>query len=219
MKMLAGSVLDADFWNLERSVSEAVSAGVQRLHLDVADGSFVQGISFGDRIVRSIAEKSKVPCDVHLMVTHPESQVKLLSGIEGISTIYFHIESADNPKSVINAIKSAGMIAGIALSPGSSLQNIKGLLSSVDAVLVMLVEPGRGGQRMIPQMLERVKALDRIRKDKNHFEIAVDGGIKVENIRAVAGAGADVLVVGSGIFGQNDVGKAVKSLVSELNFS
>ncbi|MFP3137739.1 MAG: ribulose-phosphate 3-epimerase [Nitrososphaeria archaeon] len=217
MRALSGSVLEVDFWDVGDAVSEAVRAGLHRLHFDVTDGAFVPRISFGDRIVRSIARRAGVPSDVHLMVERPELQAAHFGGVENLGTIYFHVEAARDPGAAIRAIRALGARVGVAISPGSEISAVERLLGGVDAVLVMLVEPGAGGQRMIPGMLGRIRALDGARRRMGlDLEIAADGGIRAENAREVLEAGADVLVVGSGIFGQGDITGAVRRLLAEL---
>jgi len=209
---LAGSILDADFSNLLEQIRIAVDAGLDMLHFDIADGCFVPKITFGVNVVESVRRRFAIPSEVHLMVVNPERYVEPFANL-GVEYVYFHYEATRYHYRVIRLIQEKGAKAGIALNPSTELLLVKNLLEHVDAVLVMLVEPGFGGQQMIEGALSKVAALRKYREKRGlEYKIAVDGGIKHTNVDKVLKAGADIVVVGSGIFKEGDIASAVRKL-------
>lgn len=179
---------------------------VNSVHIDVMDGIFVEDIAFGvDEVLSLKTELKKV---VHLMTLDLESKIPEYA-LAGADTIIFHIEAAKNPAKIIQQIKNEEAMVGISLKPRTPVERIKQFLKDVDLVLVMTVEPGEGGQKLMPEMLEKVR---KIRKLNKNIDIEVDGGIELENIRQVKEAGANRFVVGSAIFGQKDPLKALEEL-------
>ena len=213
MKKILPSILSADFANLERDIKELENIGIDMFHIDVMDGNFVPNISFGFPIIEAIRPKTDKVFDCHLMIANPENYVEQFCKI-GCDMISFHIEATNHADRLIQVIKDNGKKAGIVLNPQTSLESIKYLLPKVDYVLIMTVNPGFGGQKFIPEMLEKIEELAKIREEKNYnFLIEVDGGINVETSKACRDKGADILVCGSFLFGSSDKEKTLGELL------
>jgi len=206
---LSPSVLSADFARLLDAV-RAVEPWVDRLHWDVMDAHFVPNLTFGPPVVNSLRRHLEIPFDVHLMIDHPADYVERFE-LRSDDSIIFHIEADDAPRAVFGAIGRVPARAGVTLRPGTPLESLAPLLDDVSLILMMTVEPGFGGQRILPSSADRVRAV-RALVGPRPIEIAVDGGIDVHNIRAIAHAGADIVVAGSAIFGQSDPVAAAKAL-------
>lgn len=204
MKKILPSILSADFANLERDIKELESIGIDMFHIDVMDGNFVPNISFGFPIIESIRPKTDKVFDCHLMIANPENYVEQFCKV-GCDMVSFHIEATNHADRVIQVIKNNGKKAGIVLNPQTSIESIKYLLPKLDYVLIMTVNPGFGGQKFIPEMLEKIEELAKLREEKNYnFLIEVDGGINTETSKACRDKGADLLVCGSFLFGASD---------------
>ena len=213
MKKILPSILSADFANLERDIKELENIGIDMFHIDVMDGNFVPNISFGFPIIEAIRPKTDKVFDCHLMIANPENYVEQFCKV-GCDMISFHIEATNHADRLIQVIKDNGKKAGIVLNPQTSLESIKYLLPKVDYVLIMTVNPGFGGQKFIPEMLEKIEELAKIREEKNYnFLIEVDGGINVETSKACREKGADILVCGSFLFGASDKEKTLGELL------
>ena len=213
MKKILPSILSADFANLERDIKELESIGVDMFHIDVMDGNFVPNISFGFPIIESIRPKTDKIFDCHLMIANPENYVEQFCKV-GCDMVSFHIEATNHADRVIQVIKNNGKKAGIVLNPQTSIESIKYLLPKLDYVLIMTVNPGFGGQKFIPEMLEKIEELTKLREEKNYnFLIEVDGGINTETSKACRDKGADLLVCGSFLFGANDKEKTLGELL------
>ena len=213
MKKILPSILSADFANLERDIKELENIGIDMFHIDVMDGNFVPNISFGFPIIEAIRSKTDKVFDCHLMIANPENYVEQFCKV-GCDMISFHIEATNHADRLIQVIKDNGKKAGIVLNPQTSLESIKYLLPKVDYVLIMTVNPGFGGQKFIPEMLEKIEELAKIREEKNYnFLIEVDGGINVETSKACRDKGADILVCGSFLFGASDKEKILGELL------
>ena len=213
MKKILPSILSADFANLERDIKELESIGVDMFHIDVMDGNFVPNISFGFPIIESIRPKTDKIFDCHLMIANPENYVEQFCKV-GCDMVSFHIEATNHADRVIQVIKNNGKKAGIVLNPQTSIESIKYLLPKLDYVLIMTVNPGFGGQKFIPEMLEKIEELTKIREEKNYnFLIEVDGGINIETSKACRDKGADLLVCGSFLFGASDKEKTLGELL------
>lgn len=214
MKKILPSILSADFANLERDIKELESIGIDMFHIDVMDGNFVPNISFGFPIIESIRPKTDKVFDCHLMIANPENYVEQFCNV-GCDMVSFHIEATNHADRVIQVIKNNGKKAGIVLNPQTTIESIKYLLPKLDYVLIMTVNPGFGGQKFIPEMLEKIEELAKIREDKGYnFLIEVDGGINIETSKACRDRGADLLVCGSFLFGasnkENTLGELLK---------
>jgi len=216
-KKISPSLLSADFANLEREIKMLEEGGAHLLHIDVMDGHFVPNITIGPPVVAAINKVASIPLDVHLMIENPGLYVDEFIKA-GADYVTIHVEAAPHLHRVIQQIKAKGVKAGVSLNPHTSLSNLENVLSDVDMVLIMSVNPGFGGQSFIPQALTKVKQLKQMLKDSGneHVEIEIDGGIKLDNIKEVAQAGVDVFVSGSGIFKSDDpkamIGKMIQAI-------
>jgi len=216
MKKLSPSMLSADFGNLNDQIKIIEDAGAQYLHIDVMDGVFVPNISFGAPVYKSIRKNSKMIFDVHLMIVEPERYIEDFVKA-GADIVNFHVEATDNPKAVIDKIKSYGIKTGITIKPKTDISAVIPYLSDVDLVLVMTVEPGFGGQKLMPDCLDKITELKKIREENSFsFEIEVDGGVGIKNIREVMNSGVDVVVAGSAVFGADDITGAVYDLLKVI---
>ena len=213
MKKILPSILSADFANLERDVRELEQIGIDMFHIDVMDGNFVPNISFGFPIIEAIRSKTDKIFDCHLMIARPEEYVERFCNA-GCDMVSFHIEATNHADRVIQIIKNSGKKAGIVLNPQTSIESVKYLLPKLDYVLIMTVNPGFGGQKFIPEMLDKIEELAKIREEKGYsFLIQVDGGVNVETSKLCRDRGADLLVCGSFLFGAEDKEKILGELL------
>ena len=210
--IIAPSILSADFANLADEVKKVTDAGAEYIHLDVMDGSFVPEITIGAPVVKSLRKISNAFFDVHLMVEHPETQIKSFADA-GADLITFHVEAAKHPHRILQQIHELGCKAGVALNPGTSLSMIEELVEFADMILIMTVNPGYAGQKFIDSQLGKIHMLyHMIEEMEVDCDIQVDGGINPETSVLVREAGANVLVAGSAIFGAADIAQAVKDI-------
>lgn len=213
MAILSPSILSASFAHLEDDCRKAIAGGAGMLHYDVMDGHFVPNISFGIPVLKSI--HSAMPdafFDVHLMITEPLKYVGEFAKA-GASLINFHVESDSDAQETLNAIKAAGCKAGMTIKPNTPADAVYPYLDQLDLVLVMTVEPGFGGQKFMPDMMEKVKALAAERDRRGlSFLIEVDGGINTQTGKVCMEAGVDVLVAGSTAFSVDDITAACRAL-------
>ena len=213
MKKILPSILSADFANLERDVRELEQIGIDMFHIDVMDGNFVPNISFGFPIIEAIRSKTDKIFDCHLMIARPEEYVERFCNA-GCDMVSFHIEATNHADRVIQIIKNSGKKAGIVLNPQTPIESVKYLLPKLDYVLIMTVNPGFGGQKFIPEMLEKIEELAKIREEKGYsFLIQVDGGVNVETSKLCRDKGADLLVCGSVLFGAEGKEKTLGELL------
>ena len=217
---IAPSILSADFARLGEQVQEAVEAGADLIHVDVMDGQFVPNMTLGPLVVsaiRPIAEAGGVPLDVHLMIERPEQMIPAFAEA-GAGIITVHVETCPHLHRTLQQIKELGVKAGVTLNPGTPLVSLSEVLSEVDMVLIMSVNPGFGGQAYIPGSSRRLSALRGMldASGLGHVDIEVDGGVKAENIRQIAQAGGNVLVAGSAVFNKK---ASVKENIQALRLS
>jgi len=209
---LSPSVLSANFARLQEDIKNAEKGGADRFHLDVMDGHFVPNISFGPMIVRTMKTITRLPLDVHLMISDPDKYIPEFVSA-GAEFVIPHIEAPYDIYRSVQLIVELGAKAGVALNPGTPIERVEPLLDKIDMVIIMSVCPGFGGQKFQPQALKRVKVLrsmlDRL---KPAVHIAVDGGVKRENIAEIHASGADILWAGSAVFETQDVEKTVREL-------
>ena len=215
MNCLSPSILSADFANLGEQVRMLDEAGAQYVHIDVMDGMFVPSISFGMPVIKSIRECSDRIFDVHLMIEEPGRYIDDLAEV-GADPITVHAEACKHLDRTIEAIKEKGLLAGVALNPATPLSAIEWILSKVDMVLIMSVNPGFGGQKLIPYTVEKVRALKKMIDEKGlKIDIEVDGGVNLENVTEVMDAGANIIVAGSAVF-KGDISENVERFLDVL---
>lgn len=198
--ILAPSLLSADLADLKNALGLVEKNGGSAVHIDVMDGRFVPQISYGQPVVKSLRKYSSLPFDVHLMVEHPEEQVESFAE-SGADWITFHHEACIHSHRLVQKIHDLGKKAGISIVPSTPVMAIKELLEYVDIVLVMTVNPGFGGQKLIPSCVKKISELVKIRDELGLcYKISVDGGVNADTLQDVASAGADIIVSGSAFF-------------------
>ena len=216
MAKLAPSILSADFSRLADQIALIELGGADYVHMDVMDGAFVPNITFGGPVVKSVVGKTGLPFDIHLMIEHPEQRIPDFVTPQ-TEFIVVHQEACTHLHRVIQQIKDLGVKAGVALNPATPVSSLEYVLSDLDLVLVMSVNPGFGGQKFIPSAMDKIRLLNRIRREKDlHFVIEIDGGVNLKNAADIKAAGCDILVAGSAVFGADDIPARVREFQSVL---
>lgn len=216
MNILSPSLLAADFARLGEQMRMVDQAGAQYFHYDVMDGRFVPNISMGLPVLQSIRKVTKKKLDVHLMIEEPERYISDFSDA-GADIITVHAETCRHLDQVVRDIRREGVLAGVALNPATPLSVLDYVLPEVDMVLIMTVNPGYGGQKMIPYTLDKIRELRGIIQRRGlSTDIEVDGGVKIDNVSDFLAAGANVVVAGSGIF-KGDLAGNVEAFLEKMN--
>ena len=216
MNQLAPSILSADFSRLGEEVKAIEAGGAHLIHVDVMDGHFVPNISYGATVMKSLTGRTSLPYDVHLMIENPD---QFVADFVTPQTEYItvHQEAVRHLNRSIQWIHSHGVKAGVSINPATPLVVLENILSDVELVLIMSVNPGFGGQKLIPDCLDKVKKLREWRKQKGYaFEIQMDGGITLENLDQVLEAGVDIVVAGSAIFHTQDIESTTRQFMKKL---
>ncbi len=210
MVKIAPSILSADFLKLGEEIKAAEAAGADMLHIDIMDGHFVPNITIGSSIVKSIRKITPLPLDVHLMIEEPEKYLRdfIKAGADYLTV---HYEASVHLHRTIQRIKESGIKAGVSLNPATPIWSLEHILPDADIALLMSVNPGFGGQDFIPQIIDKIKTLKNLLREKGFPTlIEVDGGVKLENAADIISAGADILVMGSAFFNSENYGTIIK---------
>jgi len=201
---ISPSILSADFSQLGSEIKKLEEGGADLIHVDVMDGHFVPNLTIGPPVIKNLRKYTKLPFDVHLMISPVHEYIENYANA-GADIITIHPEATESLKESISLIKKFGKKVGVSLNPKTEIKTLIDEIDNIDLVLVMSVNPGFGGQKFMPEVLDKIKELKKIR-DKNqfHFDIEVDGGINFSNSKKVLEAGADILVSGTTVFKEND---------------
>ena len=201
---ISPSILSADFSQLGKEIKRLEVGGADLIHVDVMDGHFVPNITIGPPVIKTLRNYTKLPFDVHLMISPVHKYIENYAEA-GADIITIHPEATDNLKESINLIKKFGKKVGVSLNPKTEIKTLIDEIENIDLVLVMSVNPGFGGQKFMPEVLDKIKELKKIKDEgKYHFDIEVDGGINFSNSKIVLEAGANILVSGTTVFKEND---------------
>ena len=209
MKLIAPSILAADFSNLSQQIRLVEMAGADIIHCDIMDGQFVPNITFGPLMVETVNRITKLPIDVHLMIKDPDQFIDKFAEA-GADYISVHQEEVIHLNSTLNRIKDIGVNAGVVLNPSTPVNTLEDVLEIVDYILIMSVNPGFGGQKFIPETIKKIERLNELREKYNlNYKIEIDGGVDTSNIQIISEAGCNIFVAGSSIFKADNVSAAV----------
>lgn len=214
---LAPSILSADFSRLGEIIAETTEAAADYIHVDVMDGRFVPNLTIGPMVLNSIRPHTSLPMDVHLMIVEPERLIPDFADA-GANILTVHQEVVPHLHRVIQQIKDLGIAAGVAINPSTSATSLEEVLSELDLVLVMSVNPGFGGQSFIPSVLSKIRQVRKMIDEKQlSTKIEVDGGIKADNVKKVVDAGADIIVAGSAIYNHdNSIKESIRKFREQM---
>ncbi|MEG1554232.1 MAG: ribulose-phosphate 3-epimerase [Rikenellaceae bacterium] len=213
-RIISPSFLSADFLNLERDVTMINKSNAEWIHLDIMDGVFVPNISFGLPVVKAIRSVTKKVLDVHLMIVDPDKYIDAFANA-GADYLTVHVETTTHLHRTLQAIKAKGMKAGVSLNPHTPLSSIEEVITDIDLVLLMSVNPGYGGQSFIEHSIDKVKRLKKMIVDNNASTlIEIDGGVSLKNARTLFDAGCDALVAGSAVFGSDNPSETIDKLLN-----
>lgn len=212
MKLIAPSILSADGGRLAEEIIAIEKAGADWIHVDVMDGHFVPNITMGPAIIAALRKTTKLPFDVHLMINDPDRYIESFAAA-GADYITVHVEAARHLHRTVELINKFGKNAGVSLNPATPLSSVEEILTDIDLLLIMSVNPGFGGQKFIPGALSKIqRAREMIAKLPTPPLLEVDGGVNLHNIADIAGAGADILVAGAAVFGTTDYAQTITAL-------
>ncbi len=210
--LIAPSILSADLLKLKEQVQLAEENGADFIHVDVMDGNFVPNLTFGPNMVKALKQFSKIPLDVHLMISNPDFHIEHYAKA-GADIITVHVEACTHLHRTIQTVHDFGKKAGVSLNPATSLSSVEEIIGEIDLLLIMTVNPGFGGQKFIRKGLQKInKAREMINNSGKDIYLEVDGGINRETAPEVVKQGANVLVAGNAIFGQNDIAAAIRNI-------
>jgi ribulose-phosphate 3-epimerase len=216
MIKLAPSILSADFSRLGEEIQNIERAGADLIHIDVMDGHFVPNITLGPMILKDLEGKTKLPFDIHLMIENPERFIESFVTVN-TQIITVHAEACTHLHRVIQQIRSYGIKAGVSFNPATPLDALEYIMADIDLILIMSVNPGFGGQKFIPSSMEKIRRAKELVLQKNpKIELEIDGGITLENVKAVKDAGVDIVVAGSAIFGAPDTFLATREFILQM---
>lgn len=212
MRIIAPSILSADFGNLAKEIEMVNRSEADWLHLDIMDGLFVPNISFGFPVVEAVAKLSEKPLDAHLMIMNPERYVKRFAEV-GVSWLSFHLEATEDVQKCVDLIHESGMKSGLAIKPATPVSSIRQFLPELDYIVVMSVEPGYSGQKFMPEALYKAAETKRLVEEVNpDCLIQMDGGISQDNIDEIEKSGVDIFVAANAVFGADNPSDAIAAL-------
>lgn len=212
-KLLAPSILSADFGELKNQIKIVEDAGAGLIHCDVMDGQFVPNITFGSIVIEAVKKSTHLPLDVHLMIKNPDALIPDFIKA-GADIITVHAEEVVHLDRSLNRIKELGAKAGVAINPSTPVEVLSEVLEIADLILVMSVNPGFGGQKFIPNSLKKLKKLADLKRDSSYnYLIEVDGGVSLQNVKEISDAGCEVFVAGSSVYSSNNINETIKKFL------